>query len=125
MSAQVPILSTEKIFERRAPSLEALRRFLHHRSAQFGLVIFAFLVLIAIVAPEIAPYDPIIPLDNVVRRSPPCVHFLGCPANKPEHIMGIDSNNRDLFSRVIFGSRLSLEIGLSTISFAIIIGVLI
>jgi ABC-type dipeptide/oligopeptide/nickel transport system permease subunit len=125
MSAQVPILSNEKIFERRAPSLEALRRFLHHRSAQFGLVIFAFLVLIAIFAPEIAPYDPIIPLDNVVRRSPPCIHFLGCPANKPEHIMGIDSNNRDLFSRVIFGSRLSLEIGLSTISFAIIIGGLI
>jgi ABC-type dipeptide/oligopeptide/nickel transport system permease subunit len=125
MTAQVPILSNEKVFERRAPSTEALHRFLHHRSAQFGLVIFAFLVLIAIFAPLIAPYDPIVPLDNVVRRSPPCIHLLGCPANQPEHIMGIDSNNRDLFSRVIYGSRLSLEIGLSTISFAIIIGGLI
>ena len=125
MAAQVPVISNEKIFERRPPSLEALRRFLHHRSAQVGLIIFAFLVLIAIFAPLIAPYDPILPLDNVVRRAPPCIHLLGCPADQPQHLMGIDSNNRDLFSRVVFGSRLSLEIGLSTISFAIIIGGLI
>jgi ABC-type dipeptide/oligopeptide/nickel transport system permease subunit len=122
MAANVPVLSNETTFERRAPSLEALRRFLHHRSAQVGLFIFAVLVLIAIFAPEIAPYDPILPLENVVRRSPPCIHLFGCPANQPQHLMGIDSNNRDLFSRVIFGSRLSLAIGLSTISFAIIIG---
>jgi len=125
MAANVPVLSNETTFERRAPSMEALRRFLHHRSAQVGLFIFAFLVLIAIFAPEIAPYNPKLPLENVVRRSPPCIHLLGCPANQPQHLMGIDSNNRDLFSRVIFGSRLSLEIGLSTISFAIIIGGLI
>jgi len=125
MASNVPVLPNEKIFERRAPSMEALRRFLHHRSAQVGLVLFTFLLLIAIFAPEIAPYDPIVPLDNVVRRSPPCIHLLGCPANKPEHLMGIDSNNRDLFSRVIYGSRLSLQIGIETIAIAILIGGLI
>ncbi len=51
-------------------------------------------------------------------------HFW-CPADQPEHIMGIDSNNRDLFSRVIFGSQLSLQIGIVTISFAILFGGLI
>ncbi len=122
MAANVPVLSDETIFERRAPSTEALRRFLHHRSAQVGLFIFIFLVLIAIFAPQIAPYDPIVPLDNVVRRSPPCIHLLGCPASQPQHLMGIDSNNRDLFSRVIFGSRLSLQIGIETIAIAILIG---
>jgi ABC-type dipeptide/oligopeptide/nickel transport system permease subunit len=125
MSANVPVLTNETIFERRPPSLEALNRFLHHRSAQVGLVIFTFLILIAIFAPQIAPYDPIVPLDNVVRRSPPCIHLLGCPADQPQHLMGIDSNNRDLFSRVIYGSRLSLQIGIETIAIAILIGGLI
>jgi ABC-type dipeptide/oligopeptide/nickel transport system permease subunit len=125
MAANVPVLTNETIFERRPPSLEALNRFLHHRSAQVGLVIFVFLIMIAIFAPQISPYDPIVPLENVVRRSPPCIHLLGCPANQPEHLMGIDSNNRDLFSRVIFGSRLSLQIGIETIAIAILIGGLI
>jgi ABC-type dipeptide/oligopeptide/nickel transport system permease subunit len=122
MSVEIAALPNENIFERRSPSVEALRRFIHHRSAQVGLVIFGILLFTAIFAPVLAPYSPITPLSNVVRRSPPCIHLLGCPADQPQHIMGIDSNNRDLFSRVIFGSRLSLEIGISTISLAIIIG---
>ncbi len=120
--SDIPVLVNESTYERRSPTTEALRRFVHHRSAQFGLVIFSILVLTAIFAPVLAPFDPIVPLSNVVRRSPPCIHLLGCPADQPQHIMGIDSNNRDLFSRVIFGSRLSLQIGISTISVAIIVG---
>jgi len=125
MAANVPVLTNEAIFERRAPSLEALRRFLHHRSAQLGLFLFGFLLLIAIFAKQIAPYDPIVPLDNVVRRAAPCIHLLGCPADQAQHLMGIDSNNRDLFSRVVYGSRLSLQIGIETIAIAILIGGLI
>ena len=86
------------------------------------MIILGFLVLIAIFAPLLAPYDPIKPLRDMKRRSPPCVHVLGCPADQPQHFFGIDSNQRDLLSRIIFGSRLSLEIGISTVSFAIIIG---
>jgi ABC-type dipeptide/oligopeptide/nickel transport system permease subunit len=122
MAVDIPVLSADKTFERRSPTVEALRRFLHHRSAQAGLTIFTILLLTAIFAPVIAPYNPILPLENVARRSPPCIHLFGCPADQPQHLMGIDSNNRDLFSRVVFGSRLSLEIGISTISLAIIIG---
>jgi ABC-type dipeptide/oligopeptide/nickel transport system permease subunit len=61
----------------------------------------------------------------MIRSSPfarPCIHFLGCPADQPQHFFGIDSNQRDLLSRIIYGARLSLEIGIATVSFAIIIG---
>ena len=122
LAASPTPLSVEPIHERRAPALEALRRFLRHRSARVGLSLLGFMVLIAIFAGVLAPFDPITPLENVTRRAAPCLHFLGCAAGQPEHIMGIDGNNRDLFSRILFGSRLSLQIGVVTIGFAIIVG---
>ncbi len=121
-SIEVPILSAESTLKRQSPAFEALRRFLRHRSAQTGLVILGILLVMAIFAPLIAPFDPTIPIPNVKRRSGPCIHLLGCPANQPEHLMGVDSNNRDLFSRIVYGSRLSLQVGIATISFAIIVG---
>jgi len=51
--------------------------------------------------------------------------LLGCPADKPEHIFGVDGNRRDLLSRIIFGSRLSLVIGMASATFAILAGVIL
>ena len=51
--------------------------------------------------------------------------LLGCPADQPQHIMGLDSNLRDEFSRVIYGSRVSLQIGIVTVGFAIVVGTFI
>jgi ABC-type dipeptide/oligopeptide/nickel transport system permease subunit len=124
-STEVPILKADAIAERRPPAVEALRQLIRHRSGQFGLIILGLLILVAIFAPVIAPFDPLQELEGVIRRSPPCIHFLGCPADQHQHIFGIDSNFRDFFSRIIYGSRLSLQIGLITISFAIVIGVLL
>jgi peptide/nickel transport system permease protein len=109
----------------RTPAADALYRLLRHRSAQAGLIILSILVFVAIFAPLLAPYDPTQLLRDVKRRDVPCIHLLGCAQDKPEHIFGIDGNSRDLFSRVLFGSRLSLQVGLATISFAIVIGSLI
>lgn len=105
-----------------SPTRQALKRLSQHRSAQIGFFILAVMILIAISADWISPYSPTVPLKDVKRRSPPCIHLLGCPADQPEHIMGIDGNNRDLFSRILHGSRLSLQIGIETIGIAIIIG---
>jgi peptide/nickel transport system permease protein len=122
MSESVPTLSAESVAERDIPALQALRRLLHHRSAQLGMFLLGVLLILAIFAPQIAPYDPIVPLKNVKRRDTPCIHLLGCPKDKPQHLMGIDGNSRDLFSRIVYGARLSLQIGIVTISFAIIVG---
>ncbi len=117
-----PKTNGEKIFVVSSPAKESFRRFLRHRSAQVGLFLLAVMLIAAIFAEWIAPYDPIIPIMTEKRRSPPCIHLFGCPADQNEHLMGMDGNNRDLFSRVVFGARLSLSIGISTITFAILTG---
>jgi len=89
------------------------------------MIILALLVLIAIFAPLIAPYDPTQLLKTETRRDPPCIHLFGCSTEKAQHLFGIDGNSRDLFSRVLYGSRLSLQVGLVTMSFAIVIGTII
>jgi ABC-type dipeptide/oligopeptide/nickel transport system permease subunit len=89
------------------------------------LGILLTLVFIAIFAPILAPYEPtqvLIGIEDVKRRQSPCIHLLGCPEDQPQHIMGIDGNVRDQFSRIIYGSRFSLIIGFTTVGFAIIIG---
>jgi ABC-type dipeptide/oligopeptide/nickel transport system permease subunit len=53
------------------------------------------------------------------------VHALGCPADQPQHLMGIDGNVRDELSRIIYGTRVSLSVGLITVGFAIVVGVLL
>jgi ABC-type dipeptide/oligopeptide/nickel transport system permease subunit len=101
------------------------KRFFRRRSALVGLAILGLLVLIAIFADVIAPYSPeqvLIGVEPVRKRQAPCIHLLGCPADQPQHLMGIDGNVRDQFSRVLFGSRFSLIIGFTTVTFAILIG---
>jgi len=100
---KVEVLTT---VESRTPLQSALRRFVRHRSAQVGIIILGFLLLVAIFAPLLAPYDPIKPIRTVKRRAPPCIHLLGCPADQPQHFFGIDSNQRDFLSHFIFAARL-------------------
>lgn len=108
---------------------DTLKGVLQQRSAVVGLSILAFLVTIAILADFIAPFPPDQVLlgveEGVSRRSPPCIHVLGCPADQPQHIMGTDGNFRDLFSRVVYGARVSLLVGFVTVGMAIIIGSLL
>lgn len=120
--ATVPSLLAETTYQRRGPAAEALRRLSRHKSARVGFALLLLLILTAIFAEQIAPYDPKLIQQTSKRRDTPCVHILGCAAEKPQHIFGVDGNSRDLFSRVVFGSRISLQIGLTTITFAIVIG---
>jgi len=101
------------------------RRLFRRKSAVVGMIILGILIFIALTAPWLAPYSPYQPLigiEDVVKREGPCIHALGCPADRPQHIMGVDGNLRDEFSRLLYGARLSLVIGLSSVSFAIVVG---
>ena len=107
----------------------SLRRLLRQRSAAIGLILIGSLFAIAILADVISPYPPnlsMIGLEDGARpRNPPCVHILGCPADQPQHLLGLDGNARDVFSRLIHGSRISLVIGFATVAGAIVIGTLV
>jgi ABC-type dipeptide/oligopeptide/nickel transport system permease subunit len=112
----------------RSPLRDASRALIHNRSAIVGMAILGILLFTAIFAPVIAPFNPnqtLIGIENVKKRTPPCIHLLGCPADQPQHIMGTDGNVRDQFSRVVYGARVSLFIGLATVSFAILLGTLL
>jgi ABC-type dipeptide/oligopeptide/nickel transport system permease subunit len=67
----------------------------------------------------------LIGIEDVKKREPPCIHLLGCPAEQPQHLMGTDGNVRDLYSRVVYGARLSLAVGILSVSFAILVGAFI
>jgi ABC-type dipeptide/oligopeptide/nickel transport system permease subunit len=107
---------------------DTLRTILRQRNAQIGIVILGILVVVALSADVISAYGPTDVLYEPGQRlqaAPPCIHLLGCPASKAEHLMGIDSNIRDEFSRVVHGARISLVVGFVTVGLAIAIGGLI
>jgi ABC-type dipeptide/oligopeptide/nickel transport system permease subunit len=99
------------------------------RNAIFGGAILLFFVTVAVFADQIATHDPTMILigveDGAKKMTPPCIHALGCPEAKAEHYFGVDGNVRDVFSRVVHGTRISLRIGFLTVGFAIVIGTLI
>ncbi|MFQ5967944.1 MAG: ABC transporter permease [Acidimicrobiia bacterium] len=103
----------------------AMRRFRERKSGMIGLTIVTLLVLMAIFAPIIAPYDPnevLIGKVDVGRREPPCIHALGCPEDRSQHILGTDGNVRDQFSRIVYGARVSLTLGFFTVTIALLVG---
>ena len=98
----------------RTPLGDAVRHLTRNPVAIGGMAIIGFLLFLAISAPLIAPYNPTAQT-LIERNAPPSA----------QHIMGLDALGRDVLSRVIYGSRVSLFIGLFTVGGAIIIGTLI
>jgi peptide/nickel transport system permease protein len=105
---------------------DTLRNVLRQRNARVGLTILAVLVFAAVFADVLSPYDPDKSLLGTERRlTPPCIHLLGCAADKAQHPFGLDANGRDEFSRVVHGARISLQVGFITVGFAIVLGMLL
>ncbi len=88
------------------------RRFLRHRLAVVGVVLFSMIALAAFFAPLLTPYDPAEQdLFNIAQ--PP----------SPEHPLGTDELGRDLWARVLYGGRVSLTVGISAALISTLIGV--
>ncbi len=92
----------------------AARAMLRHRAGMIGLTITIFLVVVAVLAPMLAPHNEFEMIDGA-RFKPPSVTFP----------MGTDEFGRDIFSRILIGSRISLGVGLGAVAIAASIGVIV
>lgn len=92
----------------------ALRKMLANRLSAIGLAVFALIVLASIFAPLIAPYGPLQLNLKAVLKAPSL-----------QHLFGTDKLGRDIFSRVLFGGRISILIGFGSALGAAFIGILL
>src|SRR5512133_1098939 len=91
-----------------------LKRTLRHHLALIGLIILIPMFFCAVFAPLIAPHDPI---------EPDIKNILSWPSLS--HPFGTDTLGRDVFSRVLFGTRISLLVGFVSVGIAILIGLIL
>jgi peptide/nickel transport system permease protein len=91
------------------------RHFRRNRMAMAGLGVMVLLYVVTLLTPMIAPYDPVAQGDIVLSRYlSPSIH----------HLMGTDKFGRDIFSRVLYGSRISLTIGFIAVGISVTLGTL-
>ena len=90
----------------------AARQFPRHRAAMLGLVCLLAICLAVMLAPWIAPYDPV-QIKLSAKLKPPSL----------EHWLGTDHFGRDVYSRLLYGGRTSLTVGLLVVGFAFAAGV--
>lgn len=90
----------------------ALRALFARPTAAFGAGVLALVVALAILAPWIAPFDPLATSWSAVRKAPSVTHWFGT-----------DEVGRDLLSRVIWGARASLSAGVIAVCIAVLAGV--
>lgn len=110
-AAGTPLDTTEITVSRRSMARIILRNPL----AVIGGLFVLFWVLASVFAPLLAPHDPINYLDVMNRLSPP----------GPGHPMGTDADGRDMLSRVLYGGRYSLGIGVVVVGFGMVLGLIL
>jgi peptide/nickel transport system permease protein len=95
-----------------SPGRRALMRLARRRGAMVALGVVVFFLLLALLAPQLAPFDPLATSWSAVRKGPSAAHWFGT-----------DEIGRDVLSRVIFGTRASLLAGCVSVSIALALGV--
>ena len=115
-TTSVPRLATLGLtaVERHRGKHRLARAFLRHRLAVAGLTIITLLGLAAVLAPVVATHDPFT-VDLLAAGQPP----------SREHWLGTDEVGRDVYSRLVYGSRVSLAVGLVAVAIATTVGTLL
>jgi oligopeptide transport system permease protein len=131
-STPVPMsrLSDEAILSRPSVSLwtDAWHRLIRNKAAVIGMVIVVIFVLVAFLAPWIAPHDPLKINDGKGYLPPPWIPQSMSTTGKigdPSFFLGTDSIGRDVLSRVLYGARVSIVIAFVPTAIIVIIGVII
>src|SRR5690606_33011768 len=96
-----------------SPARRRGRIFVKNRAALAGAMLIVILLAVAAAAPWIAPHDPV--RQNATARLK--------PPGSESHLMGTDRFGRDTFSRVVWGARISLQVGLASVLLGMVIGV--
>ncbi len=110
------VLSKEEIinkYKKRSQAWEVWRRLKKNKLAIIGLIIILSLAIVAISADFIADYETVVIKQDIKNRLKP-------PSG--EHIFGTDEFGRDIFARLVHGARVSLTVGLISVSIALVIG---
>lgn len=110
----VMITAASQKYKKRSQWAEIWRRLKKNKGAMVGLAIVCILIFIALFADFLVDYDTDVTGQQIMER-------LQWPS--AEHIMGTDEMGRDLFARVLYGTRISLAVGLVAVTVALIFGV--
>lgn len=97
-----------------SPVRQFIRRFLRQKTAIVSLAVIIVLFLLALIGPAIAPYNPVQPDYSAVLQSP-----------SAEHWLGTDEFGRDVLSRIINGTRISMSVSLSSVLIGSLLGTVI
>ena len=105
-------LQTATLIKGRSLWREALGRLFSNRGSLAGVIILMLLVIIALLAPVISPHDPIALAPRDRLQAPNSTHYFGT-----------DAFGRDVFTRVIYGGRISLQVGFIAVAIASFLGI--
>lgn len=110
----IQLAEPDSVVKSRGMWQDAAVRLIRHRLAMLGLVILLITTLLAIFGPTLVIYIPD-KMDFSVRFAPPSA----------QHILGTDDFGRDTFTRIVYGARVSLQVGIISVSLAATVGTLL
>ncbi len=109
--SNVQLANKQTVSEGAHISLQLWRRFYQNKSAVLGLGIFLFMLAVAVMAPFLAPQDPLATDMAHVLQQPSALHWFGT-----------DQVGRDILSRIVYGARLSLFVGVIAVGISLVTG---